>query len=274
MRKIAFAAVGTALALSLVACGGKSDGQAVGGGTGSGGGLSIMANVADLANQVDKGAASSSSAKVTFEGSMMGQTLKGTGAYRLKPDVAMDMTMNSPEGDIHVTLVDNALYLQLPEKERAEMGGKPWVKISADGDDPMSKILGPAIKSMTDSTDVVKQVQQLKDAGTITKSQTESLDGQQVVHYWIDVDVAKLASVQKEELTKAGLEALQKQGVKKLSEELWVRGDGLPAKMATDVPSGQGQSGKITMTFTDWGKPVTVTAPPADQVGELPKLGG
>ena len=33
----------------------------------------------------------------------------------------------------------------------------------------------------------------------------------------------------------------------------------------------QGQS--ITITFGGWGKPVTITAPPADQVGtlELPK---
>lgn len=274
MRKFAFAAVGTALALSLVACGGKDGATDQGqGGTGTdGGGLSIMANVADLANQVDK--ANGNSAKITMDGSMQGQSIKATGTYQLKPSLAMDMTMNTPEGAMRMVLVDNTLYLQMPEQERAQMGGKQWVKISADGDDPMSKMLGSALTSVSDSVDVTKQVQQIKDAGTITKSQQETVDGQQTVHYWIDVDVQKLASLQQEELTKTALEALAKQGTKTLKYELWVRGDGLPAKIATQAPVGTGQPVTVTVGFSDWGKPVTVQAPPADQVGEMPKMGG
>lgn len=276
MRKFAFAAVGTALALSLVACGGKDGGTAQGQANGNGGtgGLSIMANVADLAGQVDKGATTGNSAKITMEGSMQGQAIKATGAYQLKPSVAMDMTMNTPEGDMHMVLIDNALYIQLPEQERAQMGGKPWVKISADGDDPISKMLGGALKSMSDSVDVVKQVQQFKDAGTITKSQQEALGGQQVVHYWIDVDVEKLAALQQDPTTKSAMEALAKQGTKTLKYELWVQSDGLPAKIATQMPVGAGQPVTVTVGFTDWGKPVNVQAPPADQVGEMPKMGG
>jgi hypothetical protein len=30
----------------------------------------------------------------------------------------------------------------------------------------------------------------------------------------------------------------------------------------------------VTVGFADWGQPVNVQAPPADQVGEMPKLGG
>jgi hypothetical protein len=275
MRKFAFAAVGTALALSLVACGGKDDGNAQGqGGDANSGGLSIMANVTDLANQVDKGATTGNSAKITLDASMQGQAVKATGSYQLKPSVAMDMTMNTPEGDMHMVLVENTLYIQLPEQERAQMGGKPWVKISADGDDPMSKMLGSMLKTVSDNVDVTKQIQQIKDAGTITKSQQETLDGQQVVHYWIDVDVQKLASLQQDELTKSALESLAKQGTKTLKYELWVRGDGLPAKFATQMPVGSGQPVSVTVGFSDWGQPVNVQAPPADQVGEMPKLGG
>jgi len=276
MRKFAFAAVGTALALSLVACGGK-DGAANGqaqGDSGNSGGLSIMANVADLASQVDKGATTSNSAKITLDATMQGQAIKATGAYQLKPAVAMDMTMNTPEGDMHMVLVDNALYIQLPQQERGQMGGKPWVKISADGDDPMSKMLGSMLTTVSDNVDVTKQIDQIKNAGTITKSAQENLDGQQVVHYWIDVDVQKLAALQKEELTKTALESLAKQGTKTLKYELWVRGDGLPAKFTTQMPVGAGQPVSVTVGFTDWGKPVSVQAPPADQVGEMPKMGG
>jgi hypothetical protein len=276
MRKFAFAAVGTALALSLVACGGK-DGTATGqgqGGNGNSGGLSIMANVADLANQVDKGASTSNSAKITLDATMQGQAIKATGAYQLKPSVAMDMTMTTPEGDMRMVLIDNVLYIQLPEQARGQMGGKPWVKISADGDDPMSKMLGSMLTTVSDNVDVTKQIQQIKDAGTITKSAQENLDGQQVVHYWIDVDVQKLAALQKDDLTKTALESLAKQGTKTLKYELWVRGDGLPAKFSTQMPVGSGQPVAVTVGFTDWGKPVTVQAPPADQVGEMPKMGG
>lgn len=275
MRKFAFAAVGTALALSLVACGGK-DGAATGQGQGNSGngGLSIMANVADLANQVDKGATSSNSAKITLDATMQGQAIKATGAYQLKPSVAMDMTMNTPQGDMRMVLIDNTLYMQLPEQERAQMGGKAWVKISADGDDPISKMLGSMLKTVSDNVDVTKQIDQIKNAGTITKSAQETVDGQQVVHYWIDVDVQKLAASQTEELTKTALESLAKQGTKTLKYELWVRGDGLPAKFTTQMPVGTGQPVSVTVGFTDWGKPVSVQAPPADQVGEMPKMGG
>jgi len=175
---------------------------------------------------------------------------------------------------MHMVLVDNALYIQLPQQERGQMGGKPWVKISADGDDPMSKMLGSMLTTVSDNVDVTKQIDQIKNAGTITKSAQENLDGQQVVHYWIDVDVQKLAALQKEELTKTALESLAKQGTKTLKYELWVRGDGLPAKFTTQMPVGAGQPVSVTVGFTDWGKPVSVQAPPADLVGEMPKMGG
>ena len=276
MRKFAFAAVGTALALSLVACNG-TNGTATGqgqGGNGNGGGLSIMSNVADLASQVDKGASSSNSAKITLDATMQGQAIKATGEYQLKPSVAMDMTMNTPEGAMHMVLVDNVLYIQLPESERSQMGGKPWVKISANGDDPVSKMLGSMLSTVSDNVDVTKQIEQIKNAGTITKSAQENLDGQQVVHYWIDVDVQKLAAQQTNEVMKSALESLAKQGTKTLKYEMWVRGDGLPAKFTTQMPVGAGQPVAVTVGFTDWGKPVSVQAPPADQVGEMPKIGG
>jgi len=174
-------------------------------------------------------------------------------------------------------------------KDAAKSAGLPadmaeaWLKAKVEDGKVDAEAMGKQVEDKLKTTahfipgepkDLIKQVEQIKDAGTITKSQQETLDGQQVVHYWIDVDVEKLAAQQTDAMMKSAMESLAKQGTKTLKYELWVRGDGLPAKFATQAPVGAGKPVTVTVGFSDWGQPVNVQAPPADQVGEMPKMGG
>ncbi len=64
-----------------------------------------------------------------------------------------------------------------------------------------------------------------------------------------------------------------------IAAELWLNKDTLPVQITTDQTAllqaigapGDGESKTMTK-YTEWGVPVTVTAPPADQVGDLVEL--
>jgi hypothetical protein len=281
MRKTGLVAAGLALTLTLVGCGSKEAGTpsaADGSGSGSSGegSLKVFGNALDLASAV-KSNSKATSAKIAMEGSAAGQTLKGDGAFRVNgTDAAVKMKMNMGQlGEMEMVIVDKAFYMKLPASLAGQGGfsaDKPWIKISADGTDPMSKALGPMLEQMGQNFDVTKQMQQLKDAGEITKTAKETLDGQETTHYWIKIDMLKaIAATQTDpQLKKAAEDAATKSGNTTAEMEMWVTTDNLPAQIKMNM-AAQGQTVSMTAKYTDWGKPVEITAPPADQVGTFPK---
>jgi len=172
-------------------------------------------------------------------------------------------------------LVSKTVYIKLPEQARAAVsGGKPWAKLSPDS--PAGKALGSSL-DQAQQNDPTKFLDTIKQAGTITKSEQTTLDGQSATHYWIDVDFAKAA----DKFASAGLSADQLKTlagkVKTIPMELWLNSDQLPVQITEDLgaivkaagaPAAM-QGMKMTMKYSDWGTAVDVQAPPADQVGEL-----
>jgi hypothetical protein len=55
--------------------------------------------------------------------------------------------------------------------------------------------------------------------------------------------------------------------------DLWVASDGLPVRVSVSSNSANGAV-KADMHLSDWGKPVTITAPPANQVGDISSMLG
>jgi len=283
MRKTGLVAAGLALTLTLVGCGSKEAGtpSAADGSSGSGnsgqGTLKVFGNALDLAGAV-KNNSKATSAKITMEGSAAGQTLKGDGAFRIAgTDAAVKMKMNMGQiGEMEMVIVDKAFYMKLPASLAGQGGlssDKPWIKISADGTDPMSKALGPMLEQMGQNFDVTKQMQQLKDAGEITKTAKETLDGQETTHYWIKIDMLKaIAATQTDpQMKKAAEDAAKKAGSTTAEMEMWVTADNLPAQIKMNMAAAQGQTVSMTAKYSDWGQPVEISAPPADQVGTFPK---
>jgi len=101
----------------------------------------------------------------------------------------------------------------------------------------------------------------MRTAGTITQTSTETLDGVRSTRYAIDVDLAKLIEAEPDAVVKGSLQALGKQGVTRISYQLWLDGQNLPAKVTTSF------AGKVnSIRYSRWGEPVEVSAPPADQL--------
>lgn len=284
-KRAAFAASGFALAVALSACDGGQDtadtqrpaSNPAGDGKGS---SALFGSAQELGNAAQASTDKSKSSKFTFEANMAGQQATGQGEGRYGDDTAMSMNMDVAGQSMQMRFVDEAMYLQVPPGAEQMSGGKPWVKFSGEGDDPMSQMLA-GVSQQAEQNDPTKTLEQIQQAGTITNSEQTELDGEPTTHYWVDLDFAKLADQAPGGLPKEATEQL-KGKIDKLPMQVWLNEDQLPAQFLMDMSAvgeatGQPEAGgTMTMKYTDWGAPVDVQAPPADQVGtfQMPEMPG
>ncbi|OXM61568.1 MULTISPECIES: hypothetical protein [Amycolatopsis] len=273
MKKTALVSGLLALVLGLTACGGQS------GSGGGNAGPALFGDVQELVRAASAKTGQAQSAKFTISGSIAGQRMTGSGEGRFTDgDSAMAVTMTVGGQMQEMRVVDKVMYLKLPEEAQAATGGKPWATFPAGSE--AAKALGASLEQ-AESNDPSKTLEQIQKAGRIDRSEQTTLDGQQVSHYWVTIEVAKAA----DELAASGLPAETLAQLKSTNVtypmELWLNGDQLPVQVTQDLSPvmkavgapADAQQASITMKYSDWGTPVTVEAPPADQVGEF-KIGG
>ena len=273
MRKTALAAGGFALVIALTGCSGGGDNAS---GNGSGGELSSpFGSAQELVRAASAQTEQSKSSKFTFEMDMAGQKLSGSGeGMYAGADTAMSMTMDAAGQAMEMRIVGKTLYMKMPEGTGMTAEGKPWVKIDPEGDDPMSKAMAGQFDNMTEQNDPSKILEQIEKAGTITNSEQVELDGQQTTHYSIELDMKKLAEQMPDSANAKAVEQMQGK-IDTMPMELWLNSDQLPVQIVMDmskIAEAAGQpnaGGQMTMKYSDWGTPVNVEAPPADQVGEM-----
>lgn len=227
-----------------------------------------------LAQRIGEKSTAKQAAHVTMSVDGAGQSIKAQGDMRFGAAPAMEMTAQIPEmTEIAMRFVDDAFYFKLPSEIQP---GKPWVKIDLNGDDPMSKALGAAVKQLKDNGDPARTLKQLEQAGQITGKKTEQLNGRDTTHYSVTVDVRKLIENQPDADMQRLMEEATKAGIQNFPLEVWVDGENLPARITMDMPFNDPTTQKasqvnMVIDYTDWGKRVDVTAPPASEVAELPR---
>ncbi|MFD5249457.1 hypothetical protein ACFWIW_33255 [Amycolatopsis sp. NPDC058340] len=291
-RVTTLAAITTAAVLALSACGGEKQPTAAAPAPAPSEGKSLLSSplgdpiqLAALTRESTKKAKSS---KVTME-SVAGtekQSMTGQGLYDGE-NTKFSMTMDSDGKKLEAVFVDNALYFKLDASDQAEMKtDKSYVKISADGQDPLSQMLGKIMSKAIKDSDPSRTLEQVSKAGKITKSDQVELNGELTNHYVVEIEVEKAIALIAGEVGIPLPPEVQKQLDAKLKgknvtipTELWLNADQLPVQVVSDqtafmkamgVP-GDGVA-KSTVKYTDWGSPVEVTAPPADQVGDLAEI--
>ncbi len=270
MGKTKLIAAVAAAAFALSACNGASTGSPAATGPAttapdaSSAGKQAFDSLKSLSDAVAEKSSGAKSAHVTFTGDAGGQSIKGEGDFSFGADTAMRMTVDSPEGAMTVLFVGETIYIKTPQELQP---GKAWLKIDLSSDNPLTKSLGGSLDSIKE-TDPSKALAQLAGAGEITATEKETLDGAETTHYSITVDVAKLDGGAMG-MDPTAVAELEKAGVKELPVEIWVDGDNLPVRFVTEVPAG-GAKAKVQADYSDWGKAVDITAPPAAEVAELP----
>ncbi len=178
---------------------------------------------------------------------------------------------------MEVRLVDKVVFAKVPDSSGADVpDGKPWVKVSPDGTDPFSQVVGRSIDQLAKQGDPGRSLDQIRRAGTLTGSGHADLDGVPAELYRLDIDMAALggdlpAGVSSEEVGELDGK------LEKLPMEIWLDDAHRPLRIVLDLTpiltaSGVPDSAKARTDtrYREWGTAADIQAPPADQIGEIP----
>ncbi|GAA3223608.1 LppX_LprAFG lipoprotein [Actinocorallia longicatena] len=264
MKKLATGVVaGSALALALTACGSPTESPKT---------VNLSAHEALNASAGKTANVESFSAELTVGG---GATVHGTGSFQIKPAPAFSVELdqislagfNVGTGGTRLILLGQDVYVSNKNLNSLTGGSKPWVKVNLGTvGDKVGFNPGDMLKQVTQANpaDLAKIVAESTD---VKKVGTEKIDGVQTTHYAGTVDLKTALKNWDPEL-QGKVEGMAK-GAEALTFDFWADKDQLPRKVAAKATSSEGKVYDVTVLFRDYGKKVSVTAPPADQVGDL-----
>ncbi len=194
-------------------------------------------------------------------------------------------TMNVPQlGQTEAVSTGSTIYQKFPPHLAARLGGKPWLKIDFN---QLGQAAGIDLNSLSQASsgDPTQALQFLRGAGAdMVEVGKEQVRGEAVTHYRGTVDMNKAAAAAPPE---------QQQTYRKLAQiyaqplpvEAWIDGDGRLRKMTyavdlaklnlpPETTQGEKPTGNLNFSIElfDFGTPVSVTVPPADQVSDYAQL--
>ncbi|MER7605550.1 DUF6612 family protein [Nocardioides sp. NPDC127503] len=245
------AAVAGVLAVSLsglVACGGG--GGAGGASEGDSVSAEEMTEVMKKATDIDT---AHFTTKMDAKASGQSVSMTGEGDIQKEPPAqhsTMKMSGGSMNMDLETILVDEKIYIK-------GMMGDSWMTASADD---LAKMGGTSLESMSNPLAFFDGMEESIKSSKFEGE--EKVDGTDTKHYSFKVDSAGLAE---------SLGADSTKGMPKtIDQDIWVDGDGLLRKAEV----GMGDMGTVEMLLSKHGEDVTIEAPPADQVTDMPSMAG
>lgn len=254
-----------ATAVVLGGCGGGTvDGTASSGSASSSSAAPTSAaaptDAAGLAAALQKGARTIRSAHLSLQVTAAGKTIQGEGDETLSDGKLQDLDLTETvpgAGQIRIVMAAGKTYVQLPAQ--VDKSGKPWVLVSTTSSNAVVAQLATTLQQTQQSASLDQYTAFTQAATGLQVVGREQVGGADATHYKLDVDVTKLPEALPER------EALLTAGLMSLPVELWVDDQGRPVKVTEDV-TVQGQQIDTVVTLGAFDAPVTITAPPADQV--------
>lgn len=209
-----------------------------------------------------------------------GQVTTMNGDFRLDKVVknyAFDFVLTQPDpktgtSEIHEVILPEGIYLE-PKATATSKAPTRWLKLNTASSDPHVKTLVDLQNHLQRSMDFSDT---MPNSATITKTSPEQLDGIPTTRYDVTVDVMAAIKNARDATEQQQFAQLRGEGLTTLNASIWVDADNRPRKLHSDLPlSKVGKPGAADVamdtTLSDWGKPVSITAPPADQVTLFPK---
>jgi hypothetical protein len=196
-----------------------------------------------------------------------------TGQVRYRPTLAESLTMDSgATGQMQLMLIDGTMYLKSPALASLSKG-KPWIKISLKELGSKSGLDLGSLLDQAQQSNPAEQTKLFTASKDARKVGTETVDGVQTTHYTGTVDLKDGLAALDAKAREQYKQQYSKLGTNKVGFDVWVDGDSLPRKMVNKIKISQGEV-NTTILFRDYGKPVTITAPPESEVGVFPGLNG
>jgi hypothetical protein len=170
---------------------------------------------------------------------------------------------------------DLVLYADLPFLSDKLPGGGPWIRLDLQqtgqelGID-IGKLLSQAGQNPGQILDL------LRASGSVQTVGPETVDGVPTTHYKATIELDEVSGQIGGSIGRALYDQLAAQGApSSIPVDVWVGDDGLVRRATLDetvTSGGQTTGAKLQVDVSDYGTPVTVTAPPSDQVFDLTGL--
>jgi hypothetical protein len=219
-------------------------------------------------------------ARITVTGGQTNQagqpqsTINGDGSLRYDdagPVLQLTEKLESGGGapvQLGVVVLPDVAFVRPPPNAGLTLPpGKTWVRIAPASTDPVSKQFGQLVTAIRDNADPSKTFSQFGDAVTIVETAQEQLEGSPAVRYRLKVDLVKAAANQTDPAVKQNLQQSVQSGLTSLEYALWLDAQNRLVRVLVDQPLPRNQ-GAFTLDahYRDWGQPVEIEQPPADQV--------
>ncbi|MGN6605689.1 MAG: hypothetical protein ACTHMS_01575 [Jatrophihabitans sp.] len=214
---------------------------------------------AELSAKVRQGVASVSTATLRVQATLLNQKVDGSGPATFANGqlTGVDLAGSiAGVGKVRVILSGGKAYAQVPTG--LNTSGKPWLAVSADSKNLVASQLGGALSGIQGAASPTNLVTFIAAAKSLTDDGPAIIDGTATTHYTLVVDAAKLPAgfPGKDDYTTT---------LAGSATELWLDAQGRPVRVSRQAVV-QGAKVPITITASAFGAPVTITAPPADQV--------
>ncbi len=254
LRRTAAALVLPLALATLAACGSESADEPTGSSAAADPGLEAGEEMPaeDFVDILEEAVDAESAAHVTITADgQSGMDMEGDMDYSTTPPSSrMTIQDDTAGGEVEVIQVGKVSYLKAPEQ------GDKYLKMDMSG---LDSLTGGGI-----GLDPGATLGKMKDAvKTVTYQGAEDVDGEEMTRYTLVLDTRKLMGPEMAEM--AELAELPEES----TYEIWFDEDGLYRQLVSDLGEA---GGKVTMKLSDWGKDVSIEAPPADQVMEMPKM--
>ncbi|GKQ35670.1 LppX_LprAFG lipoprotein [Streptomyces sp. A012304] len=203
--------------------------------------------------------------------------IEAQGAMATEPEPVMSLrttVFGGPgKGTAEVRLIGGAVYWG---SEEATEDGKHWIKFGAPGKSRTPGGLrvdtGPMAEKVRQNP--AREAAFLTGADDLSKAGTETVEGVPTTHYrgtaTLDEirDAAKGQDKATRQRREQSLAQYEKQGVDELTMDVWID-DADRTRQVRLRGSGKGGPLDLTITLLDFGKPVTVQAPPASDTVDM-----
>ncbi len=200
----------------------------------------------------------------------------------------MEMSMPAVEGrslgEIEMVYDGLVLYMKFPPAMAEEFGDKPWVKM--DTGQMMRESTGVDMSSLAQgSGNPSDALAYLRGAGTATEEiGTETLRGEETTHYRTTIDAEAMIEGADESAREEARKLAEILGDQSIPADVWLDEEGRmrkmsysvdPSKMKLSEPIPDEMAGarlEFTFELYDFGTPVDVTIPPADQTTDFSQV--
>lgn len=263
--RTALLAGASAAVLAVTACGGSSATTDEGGTETSGVLAQLASDATGSLQKTVETTTSANSAAVTMTGTSGGEPVDVSGVISFGDSPAAELTQVDPEdGEITVRVIGSAFYVSIPEAEQASMDGKKWFKMDFAALGATSEDLAQQLEGL----DPVQNVRTLLEGAEVTVVGEETIDGVPTVHYTSVTPVDSYLEQFEAEIREGIEEQLATAEVTEVAVDVWVDEQYQPRR----VKLVMGTMSDMTMNYTDYGKAVTIEAPPAAETADFAEL--